>query len=729
MAEKKVIEIELNAKGFDEAEKKTVSLKSQLKQLKDRLGTLDEGSDEFKKLVRDAGELQDKIGDLNNTVKNFASDTSNLDGAIGGIQAVTGAFGIAEGASALFGEENEELQKSLMKVQGAMALVTSVQAVANAVQKDGALMTSLSKLSLDKLALSFKGLKGAILATGIGALVVALGFLVANWDKVSSAISRVSAKQKAFNEITATAIDNVAKELSASDKLRKTLNDESITREDKVKAVKKLQEQYPDLLSNIDAEKNSLQEINKALKLNTQLTLLKAQQDAIAELRATSLKDAIKDQVDAQTGANVGAYEYILALGDESKAKLIATGDSQRLQNSKRKEIKVYDELDKSIEKQISALESQGAVSKQVDKVEEKSNDNANNRAEEAKRRAEEAQRIEAERLRNIIELENEYKAQIEAIAEDNFQNSLTQQQREVQAVEDKYFTLLEKAKDNAEDLAILEQGKEFELKAIRDKSQAERDALDKDLNEKRIAKEDEIFKLKQELTLTDKELELQNLVDSYEAKYLLAVDNAELEKLLDEQLATDKKAINDKYRATELASEKELNKAKVDIASQGLTLISDLSNLFAKQDEASAKRNFNIQKAVSLAQAGISAVQGVQSAFTTASASPITLLNPAYPFIQAGLAGAFGAVNIAKIAKSKYQGSVSNPSSSGGGGSGSSGGGGNSVTAPNFNVVGNNGQNQLGQLNQQPIQAFVVSGEVTSAQSLDRNRIQNATL
>lgn len=59
-------------------------------------------------------------------------------------------------------------------------------------------------------------------------------------------------------------------------------------------------------------------------------------------------------------------------------------------------------------------------------------------------------------------------------------------------------------------------------------------------------------------------------------------------------------------------------------------------------------------------------------------------------------------------------------PSTDGGGGGGQS---------PNFNVVGNSGVNQLAQLQQQPVQAFVVSGSVTTAQSLDRNRIENATL
>ena len=56
-------------------------------------------------------------------------------------------------------------------------------------------------------------------------------------------------------------------------------------------------------------------------------------------------------------------------------------------------------------------------------------------------------------------------------------------------------------------------------------------------------------------------------------------------------------------------------------------------------------------------------------------------------------------------------------------------GGGGTESAAPNFNVVGDSGINQLASLQQQPVQAFVVSGEVTTSQALDRNRVENATL
>jgi hypothetical protein len=85
-------------------------------------------------------------------------------------------------------------------------------------------------------------------------------------------------------------------------------------------------------------------------------------------------------------------------------------------------------------------------------------------------------------------------------------------------------------------------------------------------------------------------------------------------------------------------------------------------------------------------------------------------------------------AANIAATAKGlKALGGGSAPSESvGGGGDGVTA---PTISAPQFNVVGQSGVNQLASLNQQPIQAYVVSGQVTSQQALDRNRLENATL
>jgi hypothetical protein len=89
-------------------------------------------------------------------------------------------------------------------------------------------------------------------------------------------------------------------------------------------------------------------------------------------------------------------------------------------------------------------------------------------------------------------------------------------------------------------------------------------------------------------------------------------------------------------------------------------------------------------------------------------------------------------AANVAATAKAlKEIGGGGNAPSGGGtgGGMATGGGAGGGVMAPSFNVVGNNGLNQLAQLQQQPVKAYVVGSEVSTQQALDRNRITNAQL
>jgi len=91
---------------------------------------------------------------------------------------------------------------------------------------------------------------------------------------------------------------------------------------------------------------------------------------------------------------------------------------------------------------------------------------------------------------------------------------------------------------------------------------------------------------------------------------------------------------------------------------------------------------------------------------------------------ISAGIGIAASVAAAAKgIASLKASAPLDSGGDLGGGGTGSE------PQAPQFNVVGDSGVNQLAELQQQPTQAFVVSGEVTTAQALDRNRVQNATL
>jgi hypothetical protein len=156
-----------------------------------------------------------------------------------------------------------------------------------------------------------------------------------------------------------------------------------------------------------------------------------------------------------------------------------------------------------------------------------------------------------------------------------------------------------------------------------------------------------------------------------------------------------------------------------------GLSAISQLSAAFAGEDEESKKRQFEFQKKLSLASAVVSGIEAVQNAYKTAQASPYTIAFPGYPLVQAGLAAAFSVAQIASISRTQFEsadtGSIDSGSSAA-----------SAPTVPQFNVVGRGGINQLADsvnaINNRPVRAYVVAGEVTSQQNLNRRRARTAT-
>ena len=260
---------------------------------------------------------------------------------------------------------------------------------------------------------------------------------------------------------------------------------------------------------------------------------------------------------------------------------------------------------------------------------------------------------------------------------------------------------------------------------------------IERELKLQRAAVEREESDLKRlefqrELLEREKEIEserLQAKVDSFNAGTQARVDaENELKDRLQEinlQILDNEKALNDqlsadreKARKEDLKREELKESAKVSLQENAFKLASELA------EEGSAAN-----KAVQVAQTIMQTIQGTQAAFTTAQKNPITATFPAYPFIQAGIAGSFGALSVKKIlstpVKTTSAGSVSS-------GAPSSGGGGE-TPVPAFNLIGQaGGVNQIEeglQQEQTPIQAFVVSGDVSSAQELDRNIIDSATI
>lgn len=261
---------------------------------------------------------------------------------------------------------------------------------------------------------------------------------------------------------------------------------------------------------------------------------------------------------------------------------------------------------------------------------------------------------------------------------------------------------------------------KEIDKKAVDDAKKTREDALSE---EERKQKEH------QEKYLNNDRLRTKSVLEASNERILQAQKETEFERAQNDLKAKANQEYLDKIKAQEDAAnalKKRNRDFAIEMALSGLNTISSLTELFGKKSEKAAKRAFQINKAAQLAGAVISTYKSATDAYASQFTPVPDPTSPVRGAIAAGIAIAAGLANVAKIASQKFEGGGS---SGGGGGAPAGAGGGGTMQAPNFSVIGSSGVNQLAQLQQQPTRAYVVSGEVTSQQALDRNRVQNATL
>jgi hypothetical protein len=711
MAETRTVNLEIkdNVKSLKTQYKEAIQ---EVQRLADTYGAT---STEAANAAKNAAQLKDRIEESKSLTDAFNPDAkfNALSGSIGG---VLNGFQAYEGAMGLIGVESEELQKTLLKVQSAMALSQGIQGALEA--KDAFVnLGAVVKDTFTKMTLASK----AFTITGIGLAITGVAYLMGAFDDATKSVKNYASAQKTSNEIQQQAIEDSAKELSALNKLQTQINDETLTREEKNKAVKKLQDVYPDLLKNVNAEKLSINELNKAVALNIKLAESRARVNAGEALRASKYQAILTDEIEVQkTLVEIEKIKSLQA-GDDYKQRQIAmatrfdlkpaqdrialakeeikqidgiTKADEALIAQVEKQTKVYetetpkvikqvkeradysiqtekeriDAMEDGMEKRLALLnfEEKGELA-QIDKKGKKAGEltkaietryeKERNKVKEEFYAAQLKAQEDAQKLANSnkIRLQRELDDIIEALAEQNFQNTLTEEQREIQAVNDKYFELQTLAAGNAEQLAIIEKAKADELGAI--------------------------------------------------------------EKKAGEKSVADAKAVAEQKAA--------IQQQGLDTALQGVQLIKGLFEKSKGVQKAAviAESAIGIAKMIisnKLANAGALATpQAIAS--SGAAAAPVIALNN----ISTGIGIAANIAATAKALKSLGGGSAPNAPADGGGG----GGGGGASTTPQFNTIGSSGVNQLAQLQQQPVQAYVVSGDVTSAQSLDRNRIQNATL
>jgi predicted transcriptional regulator len=158
-------------------------------------------------IIKQAGRMKDAIADTRGEVTYFASDTRRLDAVLGGIQGVAGAFGVAQGAAAVFGGENKELQATMVKLQGIMALVTGLQAVQNTLQAESAFMVGLTTAAtkiqtyvLGQATVAARVYSAALVATGAGAIIAGLVLIYNALQNNAEAAEAAEEAQKKYTD-------------------------------------------------------------------------------------------------------------------------------------------------------------------------------------------------------------------------------------------------------------------------------------------------------------------------------------------------------------------------------------------------------------------------------------------------------------------------------------------------------------------------------------------------
>ena len=196
------------------------SLEEQLNETKKELLDLaaagKQNTKEFQDLSAKAGSLKRDIEGVEQAIDRYSKAGSAGLAAVGqAAQLMAGGFAIAQGAAALFGDENEDLQKTMMKVQASIALVTGVQQVAELLNRNSVITTKAMTLaqSLYTAAVgtstgALKAFRIALVSTGIGAFVVALGLTAEAMGLFSSKTEDEVENQKdikrALNETVGT---------------------------------------------------------------------------------------------------------------------------------------------------------------------------------------------------------------------------------------------------------------------------------------------------------------------------------------------------------------------------------------------------------------------------------------------------------------------------------------------------------------------------------------------
>ena len=531
---------------------------------------------------------------------------------------------------------------------------------------------------------SFGTLKGAIIATGLGALLVAVTSLVTYFKNTERGGDALAVVLGALGAVVGKLTDVLVK---LGEKLFEAFQNPQQALKDFGKLLKE------NIVNRIEGLLELLPALGKAIGL-----ALKGEFSAAAKTAADAAGkvalgvEDITDKVGAAVDATVEFSKSLVAAAKEGArvADLLnAVEDAERaliVQRAKaNKQIAearfIADDLTKSTEERIAAVERAGALEEEV----------------AAKEVANQKLRLQALKAQSRISEVNE--EQLVAIAE-----------AEARVLELEQASIARKRR-----LGTEVKGLRAEEKAAADeklKAAQEFAALEEKAAQDFALQQGALLDKAYEMLLTDQQREINAVRDKYFAILQLDELSAEQRIALEQKQADEIAAIN--LKASD--AQKALDKTKKDAKIAGINQEIDLA-------QNALGSLFKNSKAVATANVIIDAAQAAVGIFRSSSTlpEPFGSINRG---IQLAALAATTAASIRSINAAEPTGSSAAPAA---------------ITSPSapsqppqFNVVGQGGVNQLaqsigGQFNQ-PIRAYVVGGDVTTAQQLQRQRVRTAT-
>jgi hypothetical protein len=599
-------------------------------------------------------------------VVNTTDATKSIDEVGGAVENAAGNFENlsvgAEGARAVLDEATG-------------GLASRVKNVATGIAAMGKSATKAFKAAIA----GASGMKKALIATGIGAIVVAVSALVAYWEDFvgwlgfgAEETKKLTEAQEAYNNALASASASAqTTEVSLKTYLG-VVQDVTAAEEDRLAALQKLKEAGI-ATEDVDlANAESLGLLNKRVEENIRLSFARA--------KASAASKQLEEE-----------YARMYKLGgaiEESRA---------------------------ASEKEIETLIEMGFYTEELAQSQR-----------ELQAGAEEMARSQIQE--DINRAQKEYQEALEALIPLEGQN--IEQQEEVRE------KLERRAKTDAAVAQALKDRQAAEEKAAAAYEEVLRQARKTQEDEEIALMESMALALDTlyQGQLTAKEQELNAIADKYYQLEQYYVDDAETAKYIEEQKQKDLQAIQDKYRNEEEQGDKALAQTKLELIKQGIGAANDLAQAALSGNEKRAKAAFRINKALSLSQAIINTAQAVSAALAqTTDPSP----TQSFRFANAAIAGAQGLAQILTISKQQF-----NPSGGAGGGGGAASVPRPSASRPTlrFDTQGINSSigldqspdlgNQIAEsLTGNPIKAYVVSQEVQTQAKMNRKIRETATI